>query len=83
MLQILNILRSWGISISPNSKQAELAARRLEICGRCPYKMGKAIVTCSKCGCVISKKVFTPVKGTCPMQKWDKVEEEFFNKTKL
>lgn len=80
MIDIINIFRSWGIYLSPNSKQSELAAKRLQICGGCEHKVGNVIPTCNACGCVIKAKVFTPYKGTCPKGKWNKIEDEFFGK---
>jgi predicted Zn-ribbon and HTH transcriptional regulator len=80
MIDVINIFKSWGIYLSPNSKQSELAAKRLDICGRCEHKVGKTIPTCNQCGCVITAKVFTPSKGACPKGKWNKVEDDFFNK---
>ena len=82
MIDVINIFRSWGIAASPSTKQAELASKRLEICGRCEHKVGKVIPTCNQCGCIITAKVFTPVKGACPKRKWDVVDETFFNPKK-
>lgn len=82
MIDVINIFKAWGIYISPNSRQAELASNRLEICGRCPHKVGKTIPTCTQCGCMITAKVFTPVKGACPKGKWNVVDEAFFNTKK-
>ena len=82
MIDVINIFKAWGIAASPSTKQAELASKRLEICGRCEHKVGKVIPTCNQCGCVIKAKVFTPSKGTCPKGKWNKMEDDFFNTKK-
>jgi hypothetical protein len=75
------ILKSFIISVSPTSIQQELANKRLEICNACEAKKIilnklKPTTICGKCKCVLHKKIFTPLKGKCPLGKWDIIEEE-------
>lgn len=70
MNKIEEIITSWLISYDPNNEQSELAAKRIEICDSCEFKIVRLnIPICSACGCPLSRKVFTPV-GSCIKKKW-------------
>lgn len=75
MNKIEEIFKSWNIAFNPNDTQAELAAKRIEICNSCEYKVSNlGINRCSVCGCALKGKVFSPIQGACPKGKWDEVD---------
>jgi len=78
----LEILKAWITAENPNKIQKELAELRLNICMGCD--MRKEVVNnkkwsalCGKCGCPLSKKIFTDQYGSCPLGKWDEVETPY------
>lgn len=76
MNKVEEIFKAWNIAFNPNSEQAELASKRIEICNSCEHKVTNlGINRCSVCGCALKGKVFSPVKGACPKGKWDEVDE--------
>lgn len=76
MNKLQEIFQAWNIAFDPNNAQAELAAKRIEICNGCEFKVTNlGINRCSVCGCALKGKVFSPVKGACPKAKWDKVDQ--------
>lgn len=79
MNKIREIVSAWATSLNPTKEQQELAQRRYQICKSCPSLNEKiGIEYCGECGCPIKKKIFTQkVNDTCPLNKWDKVEDEF------
>lgn len=82
MDNVTDIIKAWMISFNPNEEQKELAELRYTICLSCD-KRDKllGVEKCNECGCPLSKKIFTQKKmETCPLHKWDAVEEEFRNK---
>lgn len=75
MNKLQEIFKAWNIAFDPNNDQAELAAKRIEICNSCDKKVTNlGINRCSVCGCALKGKVFSPVKGACPIGKWDEVD---------
>lgn len=75
MNKLQEIFKAWNIAFDPNNEQAELAAKRIEICNACDKKVTNlGINRCSVCGCALKGKVFSPVKGACPEGKWDEVD---------
>jgi hypothetical protein len=69
------IIQSWIAAANPTELQLEIAEKRHSICDTCPSKKTitqklKIGVVCGECGCPIGKKIFTPVKGACPLNKW-------------
>lgn len=81
------ILEAWIISSNPTKEQLELAEKRLKICDNCEFrkeifKRLKIFNICSKCGCPITKKVFTNVYNPCPMRKWDEIDSLYFKDQK-
>lgn len=84
-LDVKKIVNAWITSFNPNEDEKKLAEDRLSICSKCEFR-GKTILSvevCKKCGCPLSKKVFTAVgQDTCPLNKWDSVDKEFKNSKK-
>ena len=81
MYNFNEILKSFIISFRPSLTQQELANNRLEICNTCEakkivLKKLKQTTICGECNCVLHKKIFTPLKGKCPLGKWNNIEEE-------
>jgi hypothetical protein len=80
MNKIEEIFRAWKISYNPNEWESGLAIARMEICDKCDSKKDNPYIHCGECGCMLSKKIYTPVMGGCPRGKWISVEIEFENK---
>jgi len=75
MNKLQEIFKAWNIAFDPNNEQAELAAKRIEICNSCDKKVTNlGINRCSVCGCALKGKVFSPIKGACPEGKWNKID---------
>lgn len=72
--KITEIFKSFKIAYDPNSNQINLAAERINICNACEFKKDIPIVYCSVCGCTLSKKIYSPVKGACPKGFWNDVD---------
>jgi hypothetical protein len=79
---LIEILKAWATAENPNKMQKELAELRLNVCMGCD--MRKEIIhnkkwsaLCGKCGCPLSKKIFTDQYGSCPLDKWNIVEEPY------
>lgn len=86
--KVTEIFNAWRIAFDPNDAQAELAAKRIEICDSCEFKEAIGIGTldiftrCNVCGCALKGKIYTPKTyldegGSCPKEKWKQVEEEW------
>lgn len=79
-LNIKKIVNAWVTSFNPSEDEKQLAEKRLTVCNTCEFK-GKNILlvdTCTKCGCPLSKKIFTSLDyTTCPLGKWDDLDREF------
>ena len=67
-------------SIPSSLIQGELAIKRMEICDTCDSKKTNPVIHCGECGCLLSKKIYTPVIGGCPRGKWVAVEMDFESK---
>lgn len=84
MNKLQEIFQAWNIAFDPNNEQSELAAKRIEICNTCDKKVvNLGIKRCSVCGCALKGKVFSPVKGACPEGRWDVVDNESSEQTKV
>ncbi len=88
MNKVEEIFKSWMISFDPNAEQADIAAKRIEICDACEFRILTPIgpflniARCSVCGCALKAKMYTPVThndpgGSCPQNKWAEVEDEW------
>lgn len=80
MNKIEEIFKSWGIKFNPNDSQSELASNRLEICESCEFKSDAVIKHCTVCGCALKAKIYSPVVGSCPKGKWDKIDKVYESK---
>ena len=80
MNKLQEIFKAWNIAYDPTNEQAELAAKRIDICNSCEHKVTTlGINRCSVCGCALKGKVFSPVKGACPKGKWDVIDKVMEN----
>lgn len=74
MLKIVEIAKAWIAAANPSPEQKALAEERAAICEECPHKSyieTMDIWTCGKCGCPLSKKVFSPAgPDACPDKRW-------------
>ena len=74
MLKIVEIAKAWIAAANPTLEQKVLAEERAAICEECPHKNyieSMNIWTCGKCGCPLSKKVFSSAgPNACPDQRW-------------
>jgi hypothetical protein len=77
MNKIKEIFTAWAISFDPNEMQSELASERIQICNVCEFKVTEPIIHCGECKCALRAKIFTPLKGSCPHNKWKEVEEKY------
>jgi hypothetical protein len=74
MNKLTEIAIAWYRAANPTPEQKELADYRLEVCGSCAFaKESAGFHYCSKCGCPLEKKIFSP-RGpeACPEKKWSK-----------
>jgi hypothetical protein len=80
---ISEIVGAWITSFNPDENEKKLAENRYSICFTCPNRVKKlGIEVCNKCGCPLSKKIFTQkLNDSCPLGKWDEVDAQF-QKTK-
>jgi hypothetical protein len=77
MNKIQEIFTAWAIAFDPTQAQSELASERIQICNECEFKNTIPIIHCGECGCALKAKIFSPVKGACPKNKWDEVDNKF------
>jgi len=77
MNKLTEIAISWWRAENPTKEQSDLAQKRLLICTVCDSKKESIVFgyVCGECGCPIGKKIFTPLKGECPLKKWNEVDE--------
>jgi hypothetical protein len=76
------IFDAWKISFKPTPKQEELAKLRLKVCLGCEFRKEvvkglKWSALCGKCGCPISKKVFSPNYNACPEKLWGEIDSDY------
>lgn len=76
MIDINEIFKSWVTAANPTEEESELAAKRHAICLKCDWIRDSILFNtkCGNCGCPIGKKIFSPVKGACPIGKWNEVD---------
>ena len=81
------IFDAWKISRNPTINQEELAKLRLDVCLGCEFR--KEIVKglkwsalCGKCGCPLSKKVFSPNYNACPEKLWGEIDSNYLEPLK-
>lgn len=76
MLKIVEIAKAWIAAANPTPEQQTIAEYRISICDQCPHKTHVVALNtfvCGKCGCPLSKKIFSPKPGleACPDQRWE------------
>jgi hypothetical protein len=76
------IIKAWRIKWNPSEHQKMLSDKRLAICKTCPsrkevIKDSDFWVLCGECGCPLDAKSHSPMKGACPLGKWDSIENQF------
>jgi hypothetical protein len=86
------IATAWFNVLAHTPLQKKLADDRLDICLECPSKKeilkdNKWFLKCGECGCQLKAKVYTNYtykdkEGSCPLEKWKEVEDEFLKYTK-
>jgi len=76
MIDVKEILQSWGNAAFPTEEHKKKAEERARICASCEsikkVVLPVANVTvsyCGECGCPINKKTYSP-KKSCPKKKW-------------
>jgi hypothetical protein len=82
MNKFKEIIEAWRIKWNPTEQQKILSEKRLEICAGCPsrnelIKESHFWVVCGECGCALEAKAHSPVKGACPLGKWEIVDEKY------
>ena len=86
-LDFKEITISWYNKFIHSEELKKLADDRFDICLECPSKQElfenkKWSFKCGECGCPLKGKVYTPKtyldkKGSCPLGKWKRVEDEY------
>ena len=76
MNKISEIFQAWVSAANPTPEQKQIAEYRASVCDSCEHKTHVAAIAsfiCGKCGCPLSKKVFSPKPGpqACPLAKWE------------
>ena len=77
MLKLVEIAKAWIAAANPTPEQQAIADYRVSVCDSCPhmqYYKEIDVHVCGKCGCPISKKIFSPLPGeqACPDNRWEK-----------
>ena len=76
MLKIVEIAKAWIAAANPTPEQQAIAEYRISVCEQCPHKtyvVALNTFVCGKCGCPLSKKIFSPLPGpqACPDKRWE------------
>jgi hypothetical protein len=76
------IVTAWITSLNPNDAEKTRSIERASICIKCEYKKeifdNKEWSTiCGKCGCPLSKKVFSQEYNPCPIKRWEEVDIKY------
>jgi bacterioferritin-associated ferredoxin len=84
--KVKEIVSAWIIANDPTEEQKVLAENRFKICNECTHlktlsEKIKISTICGKCGCPISKKLFSNEFNACPLKKWNDVDNIFFPNT--
>jgi hypothetical protein len=84
-LKIISIADAWVTAINPSTEQKDLAEARWNICVQCIEFREKRDVTgdpyCNDCGCPLKKKIFSKKQNTCPLKKWEDVDNILYPAT--
>ena len=76
MLKIVEIAKAWIAAANPTPEQQAIAEYRAATCDKCPHRNYVTAINtfvCGKCGCPLSKKIFSPLPGqqACPYKRWE------------
>lgn len=75
MNKLTEIAKAWIISFNPTDEQKMISEHRLHMCNLCPFKEYQDKLDfyyCSKCGCPLKSKIFSPVgPQACPDSRWE------------
>jgi len=79
MNKFREIIEAFRIKWNPTESQKILSEKRLEICAVCPSRKeliqdSTFWVLCGECGCSLDAKSHSPVRNSCPLDKWDVVD---------
>lgn len=79
MNKIYEIADAWIRAANPTNEEKIHAERRYSICEGCEYrKKTLGVDLCSKCGCPLSKKIFSSkMSETCPIGLWDAIDKDY------
>lgn len=82
MNKVTEIVTAWAVSFNPSEEQKQLANNRYQVCLDCDKRKKKlGIEICDKCGCPLSKKIFTQqFNQSCPLNKWNTIDDEYYKK---
>lgn len=72
MNKLVEITKAWIIASNPTPKQEEKALYRSGVCDGCEMKeyiKHLDFFRCAECGCILSKKIYSPI-NSCPLNKW-------------
>ena len=76
MNKLSEIFQAWVSAANPTPEQKLLAEQRTSVCDTCEHRSYNNtfnLDVCGLCGCVLSKKVFSPAgPNACPGTKWEK-----------
>ena len=79
MNKIYEIADAWIRAANPSDDEKKHAEHRYSICEGCEHRkklLGAEI--CGKCGCPLSKKIFSSkMSETCPMGLWDEIDKDY------
>jgi hypothetical protein len=81
MTKVEEIFKAWAIWFNPDDAQSALAAERIQICEGCEHKRTTPFIHCGLCGCALKAKIYSPVKGACPDNRWAEVDEKHLNQS--
>jgi hypothetical protein len=91
-LDFKEISKAWFNTMVHSPLQKTLADNRFNICLECPskqeiFKNKQWSLKCGECGCPLKAKVYTDYtykdkKGSCPLNKWKDVEDEYLKNIK-
>lgn len=76
------IVTAWITSFNPDKEQTKRSLDRAKICVKCPEKKElfhnkEWSAVCGKCGCPLSKKVFSQEYNPCPIKKWEESDKNY------
>jgi hypothetical protein len=85
------ISQAWFDSYFGSKEKKLLAQDRLNICLTCPskseiFKDKEWSLYCKECGCPLKKKIYSGLRNSCPLNKWEeaaKKHESIFSKKML